>query len=262
MNAVIESLTNHRSVRKYRPQPIEPDKMDAILEAATRAATAGNLQMYTLLVIDRPEDLKRLDEALEVPFIERSGCPAAILALVDLHRVKSWINLHTEREIVCNRPYNFFMAIWDALIAMQNAVAAAESLGLGTCCLGSGVELDIQQLFGAPELVFPAGLVCLGYPEALPQKSMRLPLEAVVHRNCYHLPKAEDINRWYDERDHVWDKVPEERKNTLAQQNIHGIAEALSVQKFSREIVEKRSRGILKNLRQSGFDLRTGLDQD
>lgn len=147
------------------------------------------------------------------------------------------------------------MAMWDALIALQNMVVAAESLGLGTCYLGSGVELDIQELFGTPELVFPTGLVCLGYPDADPVLSRRLPLEAVMHRNRYHLPSRDDINAWYKDRDRVWESVSESRKLELAKQSISGIAQSLSVQKFSPKIVEKRSRGILKNLWKSGFDL-------
>jgi len=253
---------NHRSVRKYSDRPIESEILNVILKAGTRAATGGNLQLYTMLVINDQKVLETLDKALEVPFIGRSNCPVAIIALADQYRVRRWLRAHTDREVYNHRPYNFFMAIWDTLIAMQNMVVAAESLGLGTCYLGSGVELDVQELFGAPEYVIPAGLVCLGYPETTPKLSIRLPLEAVVHRNRYHVPTNDDINQWYEERDRVWESVPESRKRELSEQSITGIAQALSLQKFSPEIVEKRSRGILKNLRNSCFDLLTGLDKD
>lgn len=260
MNSVIDCLMNHRSIRKYSDRKIAPDRLEIILKAGTRAATGGNLQLYSMLVLDEPEALKKLDNALEVPFIERSNCPLAILALVDQYRVRKWLKLHSDREVINNRPYNFFMGIWDALIALQNVVIAAESLDLGTCYLGSGVELDIQELFGAPEYVFPAGLVCLGYPDTESKLSMRLPLDAVVHRGRYHIPTDDDINEWYSERDRVWDTVPDARRASLAEQGIHGIAQALSVQKFSPEIVEKRSRGIRKILKKSGFDLNTGVE--
>lgn len=261
MNSVIECLMNHRSVRKYSDRAVEPGTLNTILSAGTRAATGGNLQLYTMLVIDDKNALTTLDMALEVPFIERSNCPVAILALADQYRVRCWLRAHSDREVYSNRPYNFFMAIWDALIALQNMVVAAESLGLGTCYLGSGVELDIQELFGAPEYVFPAGLVCMGYPDTSPGLSKRLPLEAVVHRNQYHMPSDNDIKSWYDERDRVWDTVPDLRKKELATQGISGIAQALSLQKFSPGVVEKRSRGILRILRKSGFDIHTGLDE-
>lgn len=260
MNSVIECLMNHRSVRKYSDRAVEIETLNTILRAGTRAATGGNLQLYTMLVIDDKVNLTKLDRAIEVPFIERTNCPLAIIALADQYRVRRWLQAHSDREVYNHRPYNFFMAIWDSLIALQNMVVAAESLGLGTCYLGSGVELDIQDLFGAPEYVFPAGLVCMGYPETLPNLSQRLPMEAVVHRNQYRMPSEDDINSWYSERDQVWDKVPVSRKKELAKQGISSIAQALSLQKFSPEIVEKRSRGILRILRKSGFDLHTGFD--
>ncbi len=261
MNQVVECLMNHRSVRKYSDKSIEPEVLTTILKAGSRAATGGNLQLYTMLVIDEKDMLETLDEALEAPFIERSNCPVAIIALADQYRVRRWLQAHTDREVLNHRPYNFFMAMWDSLIALQNIVVAAESLGLGTCYLGSGVELDVQELFGAPEYVFPAGLVCLGYPGTLPELSMRLPMEAVIHRNRYHRPTADDIHHWYEKRDQVWESVPESRKKDLSEQDITGIAQALSIQKFSPDIVEKRSRGILKNLRNSCFDLQTGIDE-
>jgi len=257
MNEVINCLMNHCSIRKFSDRPIETKILDAILTAGTRAATAGNLQLYTMLVIDDKKTLKVLDQALEVPFIERSNCSTAIITLADQYRVRRWLQTNTDREVVNYRPYNFFMSVWDSLIAMQNIVVAAESLGLGTCYLGSGVELDVQELFGVPEYVFPAGLVCLGYPAVSPKLSMRLPLEAVIHHNRYHIATDDDINRWYEERDRVWESVSESRRKELSKQGIAGIAQALSVQKFSPEIVEKRSKGILRNLKNSRFDLRT-----
>lgn len=261
MNTVIDCLMNHRSVRRYTDQKIEAEILDSVLAAGTRAATGGNLQLYTMIVIDEADTLARLDDALEVPFIGPSNCTTAVLALVDLYRVRRWIETHTDNQIATDQPYNFFMAIWDALIALQNIVVAAESVGLGSCYLGSGVELDIADLFGAPEGTFPVGLVCLGYPEKLPELSMRLPNEAVIHRNAYRIPTEDDIASWYAERDRVWDRVPEARKQKLAAQGIGSIAEALSVQKFSNEIVSQRSRGIVRALAQSGFDLRADLDR-
>jgi len=255
MNSVIECLMNHRSVRQYCDRPVEPEVLDLILTAGTRAATGHNLQSYALLVIDDKDALTKLNEALAAPFVERSNCPIAVLGLADQYRTRRWLQAHTDREVLSNHPYNLLMAIWDTLIALQNVVVAAESLGLGTCYIGSGVEIDVQKLFSVPEYVFPAGLVCMGYPDNSPALSKRLPLEAVVHRNRYHMPSDVDINHWYKERDQEWATVPESRKKELSKQGIAGIAQSLSVEKFSPENVEKRSRGILKNLRKSGFDL-------
>ena len=254
-NPVIDCLMNHRSVRKYSSKPIEPDKLETILTAGTRAATAGNLQFYSFVVVDDDEKKKELDRAWEPKAVFISKAPVVIIALVDQYRVRRWLKLHSDRDIHNNRPINFFLGIWDALIALQNMVIAAESFGMGTCYIGSILEMNIAEILGVPKHVFPAGLVCIGYPEATPKLSMRLPLDAVVHRNSYRMPTDDDINRWYAERDKVWDKVSEERKEKLKGQNIHSIGGALAVQRYSAEVVEQRSRGILDNLRRSEFDL-------
>jgi len=255
MNKVIECLTNHKSIRKFKSEVIEPDKMETILHAGTRAATGGNLQFYSFIVVDDDAKKAELNRAIESKLIETSNAPAVIIALVDLHRARRWLTLHSDRPVVVNRPYNFFMGIWDALIALQNVVVAAESLGLGTCYIGSAVEMNIHEIFGAPEFVFPAGMIVLGYPDHSPELSKRLPLDAVVHKNQYRLPTDDDLKTWYKWRDDVWNIVSEQHKEKLARQNIHGIAQALAVQKFSDEIVNKRSKGIIENFARSKFEL-------
>jgi len=261
-NAVIDCLLNHRSIRKFLPKPIEQEKLNLILQAGIRAATGGNLQLYSFIVIDSDEKKKALDEAWEGRFIEMSNCPIVILALADLFRVRRWLEYHSDRPICTDKPMSFMLANWDALIALQNMVVAAESLGLGTCYIGSGLEMDISKIFGTPEYVFPAALVCIGYPDESPKLSMRLPMDAVIHHNEYHMPTDNDIIEWYRERDALWDNVSSKIKKRLAEQNIDGIAQALSVQKFSPEIVERRSKGIRRNLRTAGFDLSVSTSPD
>jgi len=62
-NPVIDCLLNHRSVRKFSPKPIEPEKMEEILRAGTRAATAGNLQLYSFIVLEDYNKKKELVKA-------------------------------------------------------------------------------------------------------------------------------------------------------------------------------------------------------
>ena len=253
-NPVIDCLLSHRSIRKFSAKPIESEKMDLILKAGTRAATAGNLQLYTFVVIDDIAIMKELDRAWKATYIEKFNCPVVIVALIDQYRVRRWLEIHSSHTIHNNGPINFFLAIWDALIALQNMVIAAESLELGTCYIGSVLEIDIQRILQTPEHVFPAGLVCVGYPDESPQLSMRLPLDAVVHKNSYRMPTDDNIVEWYKERDRVWETVSETVKKKLNEQGINGIAQSLAVRKYSKEVAEKRSKGILENLRKSKFD--------
>ena len=147
----------------------------------------------------------------------------------------------------------FLLGFWDAIIALQNVVVAAESLGLGGCYYGAILEFDTQKHFGTPEYVFPAGMVCLGYPAEEPQLSQRLPLEAIVHRNSYREFSDEEIKEFYHERERVWDRVSEKRKSLLAEKGIHSIPQALAVERFSDDITRQRTEGIRRNLKCSKF---------
>jgi hypothetical protein len=106
-----------------------------------------------------------------------------------------------------------------------------------------------------PEYVFPAGMACIGHPDEDPELSMRLPLEAVMHRNTYQRFSDEQIKAFYRQREGVWDTVSAELKERLRQQGIHSIPQALAVQRFADQVTEKRSRGIVENVRRAGFNL-------
>lgn len=254
-NPVIDCLLDHRTVRKFKAEPIEEDKLELILRAGTRAANGGNLQLYSFVVIDNPAKKEELAAMWKHPAINLAKAPVIIIALADLSRLRQWFTIHDSVPVHTGRAACLFLSIWDSLIALQNVVVAAESMGLGTCYIGSVLELDIKKFLNTPEYVFPAGMVCLGYPEQVPDLSMRLPLEAIVHRNGYKAFTDSQIEKFYEERDAVWNRIPEKRKAMLAEQNIFSIAQAVAAQKFSDQVTEERSRGILNNLRQAKFDL-------
>ena len=252
MNPVIECLLNHRSIRKFRADPIEPEKLDLILRAAIRSATAGNLQPYALLVV---EDRARLKEvAPEWLGIDSMSAPAALFALVDQYRLKRWFEL-SGAPFYNDQAVNLFISFWDATIALQNAVIAAESLGLGTVYIGGVLAMDIRKAFGAPEYVFPAGLVLLGYPEETPPLRPRLPLEAVVHRDRYHVPTDEEIRSFYREEDARFDSLSEEQKAKLREKGITNRALHRTVGHYTGEFIREESAGVLDNLRRARFRL-------
>lgn len=121
--------------------------------------------------------------------------------------------------------------------------------------MGGILSLDIQEIFDVPKYVFPAGMARIGYPQKIPDLSMRLPLEAVVHRNKYRLPSDDIIREWYSERESVWNILSDKPKKHLTEQGIYSIHQAIAVQKYSAEVAKEQSRGILVNLRNSRFVL-------
>ena len=82
------------------------------------------------------------------------------------------------------------LAIEDALIAAQNAVTAAESMGIGSCYIGDIMENceKVREVLILPEYVFPAALLVFGHPtdsQRERRKPKRLPEECIVKENTY-----------------------------------------------------------------------------
>ena len=248
-NAVIECLMNHRSVRRFKPKPIEPEKLDLILKAGIRAPTAGNLQHYSLIVVDDVEKKRALwgSPAVEAPTI--------IIAVVDQYRMKRWVEV-SDAPFYFDQVVNLFIGFWDAIVALHNIVVAAESLGLGTCYMGTVLSVDIQRALGTPAYVFPAGMVWLGYPDESPELRSRLPLEAVVHRNGYHVPTDDEIRAFYHEKNQEWwEGLSEESKRTFRERGITNKAQERTIGHYTEQFIRGESKSILENIEKAKFKL-------
>ena len=82
-------LAKHRSIRKFRSEPIAPEVLQDMLEAASRASTCGNMQLYSLIVTQSRE----LREALapchfNQPMVTQAPCVITVCA--DVHRFSMW----------------------------------------------------------------------------------------------------------------------------------------------------------------------------
>ena len=257
MNAVIENLLNHRSIRKFKDRPIDKEILKVILEAGIRAPNGANLQRYSLIVIDDPKQKEALQKACnDQQYIGQA--PICIVALVDQYRFNLWFELN-DAPAQLDREDNLFasdfiISYWDAILALHNVVIAAESLGLGSCYVGSIITANIYELFNAPEYVFPAGLVCIGYPDEEPDLNVRLPLEAVIHRNSYQIPTSEDIKKYFEIIDKDWEKSSD-RKKELENKGIYNIAQYIAYRYFSRKDIIPGNKRLLENIKRAKINL-------
>jgi nitroreductase len=188
MNEIIQSLFKRKSVRQFEERPISPEEKTLILESALQAPTAGNQNLYTILDIT-DEGLKH---SLSVycdnqPFIAKA--PLALLFLADCRR---WYDSYLAAGIEPRRPEkgDLLLAVADAVIAAQNTVVAAESLGMGSCYIGDILEQEekVREALGLDEYVFPAAFVVYGFPtkgQMEREKPGRPPLSYIVQENRY-----------------------------------------------------------------------------
>ena len=181
-NPIIQSLMNRRSIRAYADTPVEPEKRQAIIDAARRAPTAGNMQMYSILEITDQELKEKLAVSCDnQPFIAKA--PLVLIFLADYHKSYQLFKASGAEEFCARKGLNFrkpglselFLGMNDALIAAQNSVVAAEALGLGSCYIGDIMEKweYHQEILNLPDLVFPVTMLCYGYPKGAPVGSGR-----------------------------------------------------------------------------------------
>lgn len=213
MNDMIKCLTERKSIRSYTNQEISPDCKELILRAAMEAPTAGNQQLYTILDITSQGLKDRLAVTCDnQPFIAKGK-----MVLIFCADFQKWYQAFTLAGCSPRKPGpgDFLLAVEDAAIAAQNAVTAAESLGIGSCYIGDIMEnYEVhKELLGLPEFVFPALMLVFGYPTAQQkerEKPKRAPLDFIVHENIYpHFSqeelrqniadiKVEDFDSWME----------------------------------------------------------------
>jgi nitroreductase len=198
MNQTIAQLMERKSVRVFTDKPIAPEAVSAILEAAVNAPTAGNQQLYTIINVTDPKLKEQLSESCDhQPFIAK-----APLVLVFCADCRKWYNAFLEYGCDPRKPGvgDLMLAVSDTNIAAQNAVVAAQSLGIGSCYIGDIMENAEQQrqLLNLPEYVFPAAMLVFGYPTAEQMerpKPPRSPMEQIVHENTYRDMNAEELKQ-------------------------------------------------------------------
>lgn len=185
MNKVIELLKAHRSIRKYEEKAVEEEKIRAIIEAAQCASTSSFVQAYSIIGVKDPEKKAKLAKLSgEQIYVEK--CPIFLVFCADVHRLNEVCQLHNS-EMNADYTETFLIATIDAALAAQNAIIAAESLGLGGVYVG-GIRnnpVEVCELLEIPKNVYPVFGICLGYPAHNPETKPRLPLEVVYKEEKY-----------------------------------------------------------------------------
>lgn len=206
MNEVIELLMQHRSIRKFKDDPIPDDTLATIIQAAQMASTSSNVQAYSVIAIkDRKtrEQLMRLSGNQQ--YVLES--PVFLVWCADLYRLSKASDKHAatgqreQGDSYADTVENLLIATIDTALAAQNAVVAAESLGYGIVYIG-GLRNQIQEvaeLLELPELVYPLFGMCIGVPDQQPLSRPRLPLEGVLHTDKYQKENIETAIETYDQ---------------------------------------------------------------
>jgi FMN reductase [NAD(P)H] len=203
MNPVLESLFKHKSIRKYKNQPLEDEKLQLIIKAAQAAPTWCNGEQVSIIAVkDQTIKDKMKDIAWGQQYI--SSCSVFLVFCADFYR----ISIAFEKSGKTKEDFEKYITHIDTLIvgshdvgiALQNATVAAESLGLGTVDIGAirGKSLEVAKELNLPKYVIPLVGLCVGYPDDDPGVKPRLPMSAVCFDNKYDTEKAKAGVEEYD----------------------------------------------------------------
>jgi nitroreductase len=198
-NDCLMTLLSHRSIRSYLPNPLPPGTLETLIAAAQSASTSSNLQTWSVVAVEDRDRKDRLSQLAGGQAHIRQ-CPLFLVWLADLNRLVYIAESRGMKYAGLDYLEMFVMAVVDAALAAQNAVTAAESLGLGTVYIGAmrnhpeAVAAELK----LPPRVFAAFGLCVGYanPNNTSAIKPRLSQQIVLHRETYANPQDEEIARY------------------------------------------------------------------
>ncbi len=209
---MIELIQNHRSIRKFENKLLSDEQIKTIVESAQAASTSSFVQAYSIIGVKDKQKKERLAElAGGQDYVAENGHFFVFCADLYRHQLIAE-NYSQDASEVLESTEKFMVAIIDATLAAQNAVLAAESMGLGAVYIGGlrNQLTEVCKLLKIPPYVIPLFGVAVGYPAQQPDKKQRLPLQHIYHEDEYNQDKVayyqqlndydEDISAYYQKR--------------------------------------------------------------
>jgi nitroreductase len=163
--ALLPEIKERRSIKRFKPAPVEKSKLDQILEAGRLAPSAKNRQEWRFVVIQKDSLRQRIREAAFGD--DKVGQAPVIIALCT-----------TNIEYIMPNgqlSYPIDLAFAAAFMCLQ-----AQAEGLGTCCHTTFDEQMVRDLITVPYSMRVVLLLLVGYPEEIPEGASRKPLRRIV----------------------------------------------------------------------------------
>lgn len=252
----LETIHSHRSIRSYKPDPIQDDLLTEVLEAGIRASSSGNMQTYSIIVTTSQE----LRERLYVCHIEQNmvlEAPVLVTFCADFRRMRKWLRLNDAPDNFGDF-FAFMVATIDATLVSQNVALAAESHGLGICYMGSTLAnaAQVGEVLELPAGVVPVVGFSLGWPNEDPIPRDRLPFSGLVHQETYHDQSDDEIQSIYADRETAgWNRYMSNPKlrRLIEESGVENLAQVYTVVKYTPEGQAEYSQRLLGYLEQQGF---------
>ena len=133
----IEAILTRRSTRSYKPDAVETEKLQKIIDAGRHAPSGGNNQTCHFLVVQNPEVLNKLAALTESAFAKMEVTPETYSSLkmsINLSKKGGYVfHYHAPVLIIVANQKNYGNNMADCAVAVENMLIAANSLDLGSC---------------------------------------------------------------------------------------------------------------------------------
>ncbi len=164
-------ISSRHSVRSFKNDSIPEEKINTILDAATKAPSGGNLQSYQIFVVSNPSEKERLvDSAHGQGYIAEA--PTVLVFCADPKRSATEYG---------ERGENLF-SIQDATIACAYAQMASHNLGFSSVWIGSFDEEKVSNILNISNNLKPVAILPIGIANETPEVTPRRPLEEVTQK--------------------------------------------------------------------------------
>jgi nitroreductase len=202
LTPVLETILSHRSVRGFLGDALPAGTLELLVAAAQSAASSSNLQVWSVVSVEDPQRKERVAHHAGNQAHIREA-PLFLAWLADTSRIARIAERDGQPVDGLRFLDTFLMGAIDAALAAQNAVNAAESLGLGTVYIGAlrNHPEAVAQELGLPKGVFPVFGLCVGKPDPSRPSAIkpRLAQSAVLHREQYQeRPLEHEVARYDD----------------------------------------------------------------
>lgn len=201
MNETIRQLYQRKSVRVFTDEPITDAERRTILEAAIQAPTAGNMCLYSIIDVQDAQLKEVLAQRCDDQLFIKTA-PMVLLFLVDWQK---WVDIFRQYDqpVGALSEADLLLGAQDCMAAAQNAVVAAQAMGIGSCYIGDILEHveENRALFNLPPHATPFAMLVFGRPtqqQRSRKKPTRFRVEEVVHIDRYEPLKGAALTECFE----------------------------------------------------------------
>ena len=247
MNSTLKTIEDRVSLRRYKDKMIDENDLNQIINSAMRAPTAGNMMLYSIIVIKDKKKKEILSKTCDnQPFIAKA--PVLLVFLADFQKLFDYFKVSDLQEY-CKRENkelpkpkyaNMFLAAGDTFIAAQNAVIAAESMGIGSCYIGDIIENyeEKKELLNLPKYTLPLTMLTLGYypDDYKKRQSSRYDKDYIVFEEEYKRLNERELKEMFKEK--------EEKMKKENRYNADNYGQYIYAHKFDTEFFKEMERSL------------------